>query len=131
MGVVNLLLDTCAFLWLAGDPSRISPAAAAAIDEPCNVLLLSDVSVWEVVLKHAVGKLPLPEPPRIWIPRQVSFFQLTRQAIDFEALFRSGELPAMHRDPFDRLLAAQALAHQLTIVRPDVPLRQLGANTFW
>ena len=131
MGCVNLLLDTCAFLWLAGNPSQLSSAAVAAIDQPSNLLFLSDVSVWEIVLKNAAGKLPLPEPPRIWIPKQVSFFQLNRQTIDFEAMFRSGELPGFHRDPFDRLIAAQALAHQLIIVTPDLPLKQLGADTCW
>ena len=80
---------------------------------------------------HAAGKLPLPEPPRLWIPKQVSFFQLARQTIDFEALCLCGELPAFHRDPFDRLIAAQALAHQLTIVTPDLPLHELGADTCW
>ena len=131
MGLVKLLLDTCAFLWLAGNPSRISTSAASAMDDPSNQLFLSDVSVWEIVLKHAAGKLSLPEPPRIWIPRQTSFFQLNRQTIDQETVFRSGELPAFHRDPFDRLIAAQALVHQLTIVTPDRPLKDLGTEICW
>ncbi len=128
---MNLLLDTCTFLWLAGDPSRLSPAAVEAINEPSNRLLLSDASVWEIVLKHGAGKLSLPAPPRIWIPKQEAFFQLTRQAIEPEAMFLSGELPDFHRDPFDRLLAAQAVAHRLTLVTPDVPMGQLGADTCW
>jgi PIN domain nuclease of toxin-antitoxin system len=128
---MNLLLDTCAFLWLAGDPSQLSAPAVAALNDSTNQLLLSDASVWEIVLKNAAGKLPLPAPPRIWIPKQRTFFQLKRQAIDPEALFLSGELPDFHRDPFDRLLAAQAIAHRLTLVTPDLPLRRLGAETCW
>jgi PIN domain nuclease of toxin-antitoxin system len=61
---VNVLLDTCAFLWLAGQPSKLSPAAVAAIDDPSNEVFLSDATVWEIVLKYGAGKLPLPGPPR-------------------------------------------------------------------
>jgi PIN domain nuclease of toxin-antitoxin system len=128
---VNLLLDTCAFLWLAGQPSQLSRAAARAIDDPSNPLFLSDASVWEIVLKHAAGKLPLPAPPREWLPVQITFFQLRRQAIEAEALYRSGELPDVHRDPFDRLLVGQAIAHGLVVVTPDAPFARLGAVTCW
>ena len=128
---MNLLLDTCAFLWLAASPSKLSSPAEAAINDLSNQLYLSDVSIWEIVLKHAAGKLPLPEAPRTWIPKQTTFFQIGRQTIDPESLYRSGELPWGHRDPFDRLLAAQAIAHGLTIVTPDLPLNQLGARTCW
>jgi PIN domain nuclease of toxin-antitoxin system len=68
MGDMRLLLDTCAFLWLAGQPMKLSAPAVAAINNAQNTLFLSDVSVWEIVLKHAAGKLPLPEPPRVWLP---------------------------------------------------------------
>ena len=71
---MKLLLDTCAFLWLAAQPRRLSPAATAAIDNPNNLLFLSDTSVWEIALKFAAGKLPLPKAPKIWVPQQVAFF---------------------------------------------------------
>jgi PIN domain nuclease of toxin-antitoxin system len=103
---VNLLLDTCAFLWLAAEPDRLSLPARTAFDDVSNSLFLSDVSTWEIVLKHQTGKLSLPEAPRIWLPKQTTFFDLQRLPIDLESLFTSGELPAMHRDPFDRLLCA-------------------------
>jgi PIN domain nuclease of toxin-antitoxin system len=128
---MNLLLDTCSFLWLARHPSQLSPAAVDAINAPSNTLLLSDVSIWEITMKHAAGKLPLPEPPRNWIPKQANFFQLLQQKIDKESLYLSGELPWTHRDPFDRLLAAQSIAHKLTIVTPDQPIADLGAITCW
>ncbi len=128
---MNLLLDTRALLWLAGDPDRLSMAARAALDDESNRLFLSDVTVWEVVLKHQTGKLPLPEAPRTWLPKQTAFFDLQRQAIDLESLFRSGELPAIHRDPFDRLLCAQAMTHGFTVLTPDPPFQHLGATTLW
>lgn len=128
---MNLLLDTCAFLWLAAEPDRIFAPARDAMDDESNRLFLSDATVWEIVLKQQTGKLPLPEAPQTWIPKQQAFFDLHRQPIDFESLFRSGELPAIHRDPFDRLLCAQAITHDFTVLTPDLPFRRLGAVTLW
>ncbi len=128
---MNLLLDTCAFLWLAADPDRLSAPARTALDDELNRLFLSDITVWEIVLKHQSGKLPLPEIPRSWIPKQLAFFDLERQPIDVEALFRSGELPAIHQDPFDRLLCAQAIARGLTVLTPDPSFQRLGAAALW
>lgn len=128
---MNLLLDTCAFLWLAAEPDRLSIPARLALDDASNRLFLSDVTVWEIVLKHQTGKLPMPEAPRTWLPKQTAFFDLQRQPIDLESLFRSGELPSIHRDPFDRLLCAQAIAHGFTVLTPDSPFQRLGATTIW
>ena len=127
----RLLLDTCTFLWLAAAPQRISAAAREAIDDSGNARLLSDVSIWEIVLKHRTGKLPLPAEPSRWVPAQAAFFQLQRLAIEPAAIYLSGTLPGVHPDPFDRLLAAQACSLDMPIVTPDAPLRQLGAATIW
>lgn len=128
---MRLLLDTCTFLWLAGQPARLSGPAAAAINDPGNELFLSDASIWEIVLKHAAGKLPLPGSPRTWIPQQTAFFQLQPVRITPEALFKSGELPLGHPDPFDRLLAAQALVSAFRFLSPDPPFRAFGMDCLW
>ncbi len=128
---MKLLLDTCAFLWLAGKPSKLSPAAVQAINDPGNDLFLSDASIWEIALKYSKGKLPLPERPRNWIPKQTRFFQIQRVEISQEALLRSGELPPAHPDPFDRLIAAQGLSDSFQIVTPDEPFRIYGASCIW
>jgi len=128
---VTALLDTCTFIWLALEPARLSATAVSMINDPGNDLFLSDVSVWEIVLKHAAGKLALPETPRLWVPSRRAFFRLQTLAVSEAALFRSGELPTIHADPFDRLLAAQAIEASLTIVTPDVPFERLGAQRAW
>ncbi len=128
---MKLLLDTCAFLWLATDPARLSTTVAAAIDDEANERLLSDVTLWEISLKYFVGKLPLPEPPRDWIPKQSAFFDLQPLAIDAAAIFRSGELPDVHRDPFDRLLAAQAIGGSFRLITVDNVFDDLGADRLW
>lgn len=128
---MKLLLDTCVFLWLTVRPAQLSRAATAALNDSSNDLFLSDVSVWEMVLKHALGKLPMPEAPRLWIPKQAAIFHLDRVVIDEEVMFRSGELPQVHHDPIDRLLAAQALTNSLHLVSPDKPFRGYGVNCIW
>ena len=65
---MRLLLDTCVFLWLTTEPSRLSQAATVALDDEQNELFLSDAGIWEITLKHKAGKLPLPDAPRRWIP---------------------------------------------------------------
>ncbi len=128
---MRLLLDTCTFLWLSQQPSRLSTAAAQAIDNSANGLFVSDISVWEITLKHATGKLPLPGVPRDWIPRKLEFHQLQSLTPKLSDFFRCGELPRTHRDPFDRLLAAQAIEQELVLVSPDHPLSDLGAARIW
>ena len=131
MGTVRLLLDTCAFLWLALEFRKLSATAATAVNDPGNTLFMSDVSVWEISLKHSAGKLPLPDQPRLWLPRRLAFFQVQTLPISRRIIFRSGELPRVHNDPFDRLIAARALEENLTVLSPDKPLALLGASVLW
>jgi PIN domain nuclease of toxin-antitoxin system len=131
MGPVKYLLDTCTFLWLAQQPSLISAQAAAAIDDPANDLGVSEVSLLEVVLKHAAGKLPLPDAPRVWIPEKLEFHQLQLLSLTPDAIYRCGELPKVHADPFDRLLAAHAIETGMAVISPDRFLSMLGASRIW
>jgi len=131
VGIVKLLLDTCAFLWLAQQPTMLSKSAAAAIDEPGNELFLSDVSVLEVVMKHSAGKLPMPAPPREWFPDRLEFHQVTTIPQRETVIYMSGELPRVHNDPFDRLIAAEAIESGMTVVSPDGPISDLGASRIW
>ncbi|HEY1081753.1 MAG TPA: type II toxin-antitoxin system VapC family toxin [Prosthecobacter sp.] len=128
---MKYLLDTCTFLWVAQQPSLLSAEAVARLDDPSSKLFVSDVSVWEISLKHSSGKLPLPEIPRLWIPRKFAYHQFEPLALTHEAIYLSGELPRVHTDPFDRLLAAQAMDAGMTILSPDLPLSHLGASRVW
>lgn len=125
------LLDTCAFLWLASKPEKLSRKAKAICNDSANEVWLSDVSVWEIVLKHGAEKLDLPETPRIWVSVQRGLLGLAKLELHESALYLSGELPDVHRDPFDRLLAAQAIERGMTLLSPDEPLGALGADREW
>ncbi len=128
---MRYLLDTCAFLWLSQQPALLSKSAITVIDDRANELFVSDVSIWEITLKHSAGKLPLPDAPRAWIAAKFAFHQFSPLVLQREAIYRSGELPRLHPDPFDRLLAAQAMEEGMTILSPDTPLSLLGASRIW
>lgn len=93
--------------------------------------MLSDTSVWEICLKWQAGKLRLPTTPRMWIEDQARLWKLERLRIAPEALYRTSELPDLHRDPFDRLLVAQAISEGLSIATPDPAIRAYPVATIW
>lgn len=128
---MNLLLDTCCFLWLAFEPKKLSPLAANMIEDSSNRLFISDVSLWEITLKHTAGKLALPMHPSDWLPSRRTFFGAEALPIHESAIFLTSDLPLLHADPFDRLIAAQAIEKNFTILSPDRPLSLLGANRIW
>ena len=90
-----------------------------AILDPANTIYLSVVSVWEAIIKFQLGKLPLPAPPAIYLPEQRSRHQIATLPVEEATLPHLAALPTLHRDPFDRLLLAQALYHDLTLVTVD------------
>jgi PIN domain nuclease of toxin-antitoxin system len=119
---MKLLLDTHVFLWyIAADP-KLPATFLAASQDPANEVYLSVASVWEVVIKYQLGKLPLPSPPAQYLPQQRIAHRIASLAVDEGAMSHLADLQLLHRDPFDRLLVAQALQHGLTIatVDPDV-----------
>ena len=130
MGPLKALLDTCTLIWLASDPGWLGTDAARAIDE-ADDLFLSDVSVWEIGLKWAAGKLTLPVPPRSWLRGQGIAWSLAPVPITREHLLRSFELPALHRDPFDRLLVAQEIMEDMTLLTPDPAIAAYPVPVLW
>jgi PIN domain nuclease of toxin-antitoxin system len=127
---VRLLLDTCAFLWLAGG-NALSVAAAAAVRDPSNDVFLSAVSVWEIASKHRAGRLPLPESPARLIPTERELRGVVELAFDEESALQVLRLPDLHRDPFDRMLISQAIAGSLAIVTPDPLITQYPVRVLW
>ena len=121
---MKVLLDTCEFLWLVSGDPRLPAATAAAVRDPANEVYLSAVSFWEISVKHALGKLPLPQPPDRYVPFQREQHRIAPLALDEAAVARLSSLPQLHRDPFDRMLVCQALAHGLTLATSDPTVRQ-------
>lgn len=115
---MRLLLDTHVWLWMQTTPERLGPALPA-IEDPTNELLLSAASSWEIAIKWALGRLSLPEPPRLYVPRRVQTSAVTPLPIEHAHALAVADLPRHHRDPFDRMLVAQATTDRLPLVTAD------------
>ena len=129
--LTRYLLDTCTLIWLASEPEKLSAASASLIDSPDSELLWSDVSALEIALKWSSGKLELPEPPRTWLERQIDSWGLVGQPLKRTDIYRASELPALHRDPFDRLLVATAIRSDAIILTPDTAIAQYPVSCRW
>lgn len=128
---MKLLLDTCAFLWIASDSPRLSKTAAGVFLGRDNQRYLSAASSWEIAIKHAAGRLPLPERPDVFVPKIRDRSGIASLDIDEESALHAGRLPGLHLDPFDRMLVAQAIVHGLTIITPDPQIEQYGVRVLW
>jgi len=128
---MKLLVDTCTFLWIAAASPRLSKTAAAAFLDRNNQRYLSAASAWEIGIKHAAGRLPLPERPDIFVPMLREASGIASLDVDEESALHAGRLPGLHSDPFDRILVAQAILHGMTILTPDPAIRQYGARVLW
>jgi len=116
---MRLLLDTHIFLWFISGDTRLSPEWRDSIRAAENEVYMSVVSFWEVMIKHALGKLPLPQAPAQYLPLQRSRHQIASLSLDEASVRHLASLPAVHRDPFDRMLVCQAMELGLTIVTVD------------
>ena len=128
---MKVLLDTCTFLWIAATPEVLSAQARALFQDADNEVYLSAASAWEIATKHALGRLPLPEPAERLIPRLRERHGVEALPIDEESTLHLPRLPPIHRDPFDRILVCQAIVHGMTLVTPDPVIAQYPARIIW
>jgi PIN domain nuclease of toxin-antitoxin system len=116
---MRILLDTHVWLWLQVSPERVSAANLELLAAPDTERLLSVASAWEIAIKFAIGKLPLPEPPSRYVPARMSTSATRPLHVSLQHALAVAELPRHHSDPFDRLLVAQAQAEKLPIMTAD------------
>jgi PIN domain nuclease of toxin-antitoxin system len=128
---VRCLLDTCTFLWIISDSKELSPRARTIFTDPANEVLLSAVSVWELSVKHALGKLPLPGAIDRFLVEQRERHRIAALPLDEQAVLHLHKLPALHRDPFDRMLICQAIEHDCLLLTPDPLIAQYPVRTQW
>jgi len=113
------LVDTHVWLWMQVDPARIGARALGLIEDRATVLFLSAASSWEISIKFRLGKLHLPKPPAVYVPDRMRRSATHPLPVEHDHALRVAELPVHHRDPFDRLLVAQAQALDIPIVTAD------------
>ena len=127
---MRLLLDTHVLLWILGDRSRITRRVRDEYVDPRNEVVVSAASAWEIAIKQSLGKLDTPGPVESWLPTAVEGEGMVFIPVTAEDALRVRSLPWHHRDPFDRLLVAQAMGGY-TLVTHDERLRRYGVSVIW
>lgn len=128
---MNILLDTCTFLWLVSDAPELSDTVRRLFADPDNDVFLSVASAWEIIVKHNLGKLPLPEPPHDFIRNNRLSHRIETLPLEEAAVLQFSRLPEYHRDPFDWIIICQAIAGSLTILTPDSHITRYPVRTEW
>ena len=128
---MRLLLDTHVFLWWLIDSPRLSDPARQAIAIETNEVLVSAATAWEIATKHRLGRLPDVEPVALDIAGTIASQNFEQLTITVADAARAGALPGPHRDPFDRMLVAQALSGNLALVSINSVMDQYGVRRLW
>jgi PIN domain nuclease of toxin-antitoxin system len=128
---VRALLDSHAFLWAVADDARLSDQAREVIRDRRNDILFSPATAYEIALKAAIGRLSLPDPVDVYISSRLGLFGFMPLPVEVHHGVRAGTLPPIHRDPWDRLLVAQAQIEGLPILTTDPAIGQYDVETIW
>ncbi|MBT4091893.1 MAG: type II toxin-antitoxin system VapC family toxin [Deltaproteobacteria bacterium] len=128
---MRILLDTCTFLWIITDSTRLSRRARTLYMEKSNEVYLSAVSTWEITLKFGLGKLNLPVEPTKYIPMQRKQHHISSYGISEEATLYISKLPDIHKDPFDRMLICQAITSDMVLLTPDEFVTKYPVRCDW
>jgi len=128
---MNILLDTHAFLWWITDDAQLSATARRLIKDSGNTLYWSAASSWELGIKYALGRLPLPDAPEIFLAQELAENQIESLPITDRYAFQAGRLPRHHKDPFDRMLIAQAMTDSLVLLSCDSFFGLYDVQVIW
>jgi PIN domain nuclease of toxin-antitoxin system len=128
---MKLLLDTHTLFWSVEDPSQLSATAMAVLQDPANERLLSAATILELAIKVGLGKIVLAMPYRQWMEKAIADLKLGIVLVTVEYAERQAVLPAHHKDPFDRLMIAQALVDQIAVVGADAAFDAYGVTRIW
>jgi PIN domain nuclease of toxin-antitoxin system len=128
---VKILLDTQAWLWMLAEPDRLARRARRTIERSDNELYLSAASAWEVAIKWELGKLKLPADPAEYVPSRMALSGVIPLPIKHAHAAQVARLPPHHRDPFDRLLAAQTSLEGMVLLTADRKFEPYGLRLEW
>lgn len=128
---MRVLLDTCTFLWWMTSPKEVPSRALGVLRAAENEVFLSVATGWEIAIKRKLGRLDLPAGTAEFLADAVARHEITILAVTMVHAVGAGELPLHHKDPFDRLLVAQARIEKLVIITPDPAFRSYGVKTLW
>lgn len=128
---MRILLDTHAFVWWTAESERLSETAYGSIADEANTIIVSAASAWEIATKHRIGKFAEADALARDVAGAIASQGFEELAITVTDAERAGRLPGPHRDPFDRILIAQALGHDVAVVSLDRAFDRYGVNRIW
>jgi PIN domain nuclease of toxin-antitoxin system len=128
---MRLLIDSHALIWYVDQHQQLSSASRAAMSDPSNDLLLSAGSIWEIAIKIGLGKLVLTQSYLLWMSQALNDLGITVLPITVEYADAQASLPKHHSDPFDRLIVAQAIVENISIVSADARMDVYGVTRIW
>lgn len=112
-------------------PEKLSARARREIQESANEILVSAASAWEIAIKYELGDLELPKEPQLFVPEQIAANSFAPLPVLVPHALKVADLPRIHRDPFDRLIVAQAFVEELALVTSDAQVRRYPVRTIW
>jgi len=128
---MRYLIDAHCLIWAQDDPGKLGQTAIAILQDSANQLLLSSGTIWELSIKSGLGKLTLSPGFRQWMDRAITDLDLVVLPITLDHADRQAHLPWHHRDPFDRLLAAQALVENIPLISADAIFDEYSVTRLW
>lgn len=128
---IKVLLDTHALLWALVEPERLSPSALAIIEDPQNTLVVSSASAWELAIKYQLGRIPEARSVIEGFSNHLRVLEALELAISSAHAIKAGSFHASHRDPFDRVLAAQSLIEGIPLISKDPLLKSFDVSLIW
>jgi PIN domain nuclease of toxin-antitoxin system len=128
---MRLLLDTHALIWAVDQPALLDSRARSALEDASSDVLISAATIWEIAIKTGLGKLTLSVPYRDWMNRAIADLSATLLPITVEYADMQATLPGHHRDPFDRMLIAQAIVEKTSLVANEDVFDQYGVARLW
>ncbi len=128
---MNFLIDTQCWLWWFAEEERLNEGARKLIGNGENIIYFSAASSWEIAIKCSIGKLKLPESPEIYVPGRLASQGMMGMPVEHVHALRVASLPNHHRDPFDRLLVAQALTESVAVLTVDPLIAAYDVEAIW
>lgn len=128
---MRYLLDTHTFLWWIVDDPQLSPRAGAIIRDPSNEIWFSATSAWEIAIKAQLGRITFEDDPVEFIPQQVAANGFRHLPIQSDHALHVSRLALLHRDPFDRMLVAQALIERMVLLTADQTIAKYDVQVVW
>ena len=129
---MRVLVDTHVFLWWSSErAARVSERVRDILGDGSNEVAFSTVSAWEIAIKVSTGRLALPDVPERYLPKRIRDHGFEVLPVGLVHALRVGSLPPIHRDPFDRMLIAQALVEGIPLITADPAVSQYDVETIW